>query len=677
MAIRRAASTACLLAFAAAAACLAGGWSDAPEREVTLPSGRKLAYAYHFNRNDVRHSWRVGDSIVALTGSGNLLRFEMPGYKLTHQGIGSPKAVCLGRGVGDEVLAGFADGAVYRLDPSTLARTKVGQLPAAPVWVGAYSTGGKKGVLAITGKPGAILPYTLDPAKPRGEPPCVVHDQLAGKTYPLPLGAEAGLVDSKLRLWVGLDYGEFGGWCGCLDLPTGQLRVVHRGNTKGFLELPDGQVWSYVGGGHMGGYTSSIRRIDVEPAARVYFSKCFAMTPEGYEDLAKLAAKQPIGGIRRIIYEPSTKSVVVDNYRNIFERDLYRGDLALAKWEKLAQLPDWAVGRIGPRPKLPDQLGTENVSRILPTTEGMLLVPAYFRAYENGLWRRVQGHWQELSLALPEEKGVHPDMLRGNPLTGKDGRLLTVYSGHRQPGALSEDVVWIVEWRHGKPERVLTTEACFADDSVFTTPDGQVWAVGWWSSVRRNTLWHLVGSEWQVVGPAPDAGRCPRVVEAQGPPWLVLAGHSDRGANALLLRPAKGTEPTQLVGVKFAGAETKASQIHDAIAWAPGQFVLATDLGVLLYDAATDSLSKPPFPPPNDKIRSLCRDGLGRVWMAGDGLWVTNAAATAVRDIRAAVPIAPADIGSLAADPDHRDGAILALGRRGVLFLRAEEAPAQ
>jgi hypothetical protein len=51
--------------------------------------------------------------------------------------------------------------------------------------------------------------------------------------------------------------------------------------------------------------------------------------------------------------------------------------------------------------------------------------------------------------------------------------------------------------------------------------------------------------------------------------------------------------------------------------------------------------------------------------------------AAAVRNARAAVPIAPDNIRSLAADPDRKDGVILALGRRGVLFLRADEAPAR
>ncbi|HUT35154.1 MAG TPA: hypothetical protein VNE39_16815 [Planctomycetota bacterium] len=73
MATRGAGSTACLLAIAAAAACLADGWSDAPEREVTLPSGRKLAYACHFNRNDVRESCRVGDAIVLALGRRGVL----------------------------------------------------------------------------------------------------------------------------------------------------------------------------------------------------------------------------------------------------------------------------------------------------------------------------------------------------------------------------------------------------------------------------------------------------------------------------------------------------------------------------------------------------------------------------------------------------------------------------
>jgi hypothetical protein len=149
-----------------------------------------------------------------------------------------------------------------------------------------------------------------------------------------------------------------------------------------------------------------------------------------------------------------------------------------------------------------------------------------------------------------------------------------------------------------------------------------------------------------------------------------------KNCSLLLLKEGKEGAKPSVTRVELAGPGQPPQEIYDAMAWNKGQIILGTDRGVLLYDMGSSGLSKPPFPAPAEKIRALCRDGLGRVWMAGEGLWVTDTAGKQLRDLRAASPVAPANIRILAIDSAHRDGVFTALDRRGALFLRAEEPPA-
>jgi hypothetical protein len=120
--------------------------------EVKLASGRSASYTVHFDRNSLRDSCRVGDSLIALTSSGTLLRFELPAIKLVRERIGADEVTCIGRGEAAAVLAGLADGSVCRVDPVSLELTDVARLPSAPRWIGRRAAAAKRpaGLLALT-----------------------------------------------------------------------------------------------------------------------------------------------------------------------------------------------------------------------------------------------------------------------------------------------------------------------------------------------------------------------------------------------------------------------------------------------------------------------------------------------------------------------------------------------
>jgi hypothetical protein len=174
-------------ALIATALCLAASASSplrAGDGEARLASGAVARYSYHFDRNALIASRDVDDALIAVTRSGNLLRFDRATFKVTHERVAPASATCLGRGEGDAVLAGFDDGRVCRVDPATLALVEVARLPGRVQWVG-YRTpvgGGRAGFVAVvetsTVNVRRDVQYQVFAS--------VVHDLVTGRTIELP-----------------------------------------------------------------------------------------------------------------------------------------------------------------------------------------------------------------------------------------------------------------------------------------------------------------------------------------------------------------------------------------------------------------------------------------------------------------------------------------------------------
>ena len=238
--------------------------------EARLTSGVVARCEYHFDRNSLRQSLRAGDSLIALTSSGNILRFALPAVRLTRERVGAEVVTCLGRGVDDEVLAGLSDGRVCRVDLVTLDLKEVARLASKPLWVGQYARDGRSGILGVVE---ASKKVTEDGDTWEASY-SVVHDLAAGKTFVFEKQATTFLLDREGRIWLGGDKGEWGGWCGRLDLRTGTtLELKKTGKdipddvnqwpgVYGFVQLRDGQVWAFGGTSHMGFHHGFISRVD-------------------------------------------------------------------------------------------------------------------------------------------------------------------------------------------------------------------------------------------------------------------------------------------------------------------------------------------------------------------------------------------------------------------------------
>jgi hypothetical protein len=183
-------------------------WAPPPSAEVRLASGRAVEYAIHFDRNSLRDSVRVGDGLIALTSSSVLLRFELPAIRLVRERI-DDEVACIGRGEGEAVLAGLADGRICRVDPPTLELSNVVKLPGVPQWYGWYAAQANRpaGLIIATRQ---TKPVVRD-GKRWDEAFSMIHDLATGKTVALDYVATTFLLDRTGQFWAGADRGEWGG----------------------------------------------------------------------------------------------------------------------------------------------------------------------------------------------------------------------------------------------------------------------------------------------------------------------------------------------------------------------------------------------------------------------------------------------------------------------------------
>ncbi len=230
-----------------------------PARQIRLESGRVVEYTIPFDRNALQASERAGNSLIALTSSGVLLRFQLPDVRLVHEHAETVEIKCLGRGEGGAILAGLADGRVCRVNPATLEVTEIAKLPAPARWIGWLS--------ATASPPAGLVVVT-------GSTRSTVHDLVNQKSFTVDHKASTSLLDTTGRLWLGADNGEWGGRVTRVDLTKGTRASIdpppsgdpdwaaHWDGIYGFIELRDHQVWAYGGMSHMGINSRNITRVD-------------------------------------------------------------------------------------------------------------------------------------------------------------------------------------------------------------------------------------------------------------------------------------------------------------------------------------------------------------------------------------------------------------------------------
>jgi hypothetical protein len=680
-------------------------WTPPPSGEVRLASGRVVDYTIHFDRNSLRDSLRVGDALIALTSSGALLRFELPAVRLVRERI-DDEVVCIGRGEGEAVLAGLADGRVCRVEPLTFALTEVAKLPAAPSWVGSCQARGNRlaGLIGLTRKTRLV-----ERDGERWNEPCsVVHDLATGKTFALEHLATTVLLDGAGRLWLGADNGEFGGHVSRIDLSTGIVTAIKPPPSRepgeadswdgvyGFIELRDGQVWAYGGTSHMGLNNGEITRID-EIKARTIAS--FDPPPNPRQEPDPSRPQMPI---THIVEE--NDGLLVFSYSDVFrvDRELKAWNRAVVleiqyHWGRanavgaypavsavhppsregepylLATIGDGYVVLDGPKAtprSIPGQLAAAYVSGIANTSEGIL-----FFEWDDRLptWRLGAEGWVIAALEPPFEPDPNSALAgfekkqegwsRTRVLVGPGGMIYTVSGTGTTPGTRTTS-----RRVDGKAVRLgRETSSLYPSDS-FITADGTLW------NAFYREFWWFQNGRWEIVHALTEKRGPDRLepLNSDGPPWLLHDGFQhdlwrldhDRKGNSPRLTPLEVLEGG------------KALAITDAISWSDRSLLLATRLGLRVYSPLTQTLARINFPEPPQRVTVLARDRLGRLWWGSDkGLGLSDLGAKAPEAFDPVPWIGRSHVYALAPDPEHADGIIASLGARGVAFVRARQKP--
>jgi len=193
--------------------------------------------------------------------------------------------------------------------------------------------------------------------------------------------------------------------------------------------------------------------------------------------------------------------------------------------------------------------------------------------------------------------------------------------------------------------------------SGFATPDGELWAVS------RRGLYRFSESGWvhttaltmeDTVGP-PRL----RALATAGPPWWLLEQTSGE-----LLRLSYEGSLTRLRSVPGGGARLRA-----AVRW-NNAWLFATSAGLRTYNFVESTWSNVDLPVDGSVVRMLALDDAGRLWLAGTGLWVV--VRDRVVDLSGLEPLAGVDVVALIADPHRREGVIVSLGERGLVYVATE-----
>jgi hypothetical protein len=324
---------------------------------------------------------------------------------------------------------------------------------------------------------------------------------------------------------------------------------------------------------------------------------------------------------------------------------------------------------------LPGQLGASSVYGVENTSEGTLFFEGDDRL---PAWTLGAEGWKVASLAPPFEIDPANDAAEiekdaegwyeTSVLVGPGGAIYTV-SGT----GVSDGTRTTGRRVGGKSVRLGRETSSLDPSSSFITADGSLW------NASSGDLKKFAKGRWETVAQFAQAGSLSRLISlnTNGPPWLLLDGYNDN-----LWRLDDGTkgDKPQLSRVEITEAG-KTLRVDDAIPWPNDSLLLATDAGLRAYSPDVRKLSRVDFPEPLQSATTLVRDGLGRLWMGGGtiwtarissrGLWLGEPGARTPEAIDRVAWVGRNEVYAIAPDPQHADGVIVALGSRGVAFVRA------
>jgi hypothetical protein len=337
----------------------------------------------------------------------------------------------------------------------------------------------------------------------------------------------------------------------------------------------------------------------------------------------------------------------------------------------LATVGNGFVGLDGSRSiphEIRGQLAASYVSEITNTSEGTLFSPSDDRL---PTWKLGANGWEIANLAPPLESAAKDDFAAWEKNQGAWHETRLIAAPDRSIYTISGTAVSAgtratTHRVGGKTTKLGQELSSLSPSYSFMTADETLW------NACFDELLRFDNGRWVSVQNLPE-GQAPsshvKPVNSDGPPWLLL---DDFPPSLWQLDHGKNGEHPKLTRLALEEAG-KPVVIDDAIPWSGGDLLLATRAGLRAFVSTKKTLSRTSLAEPPQPPKKLMRDGLGRLWMATESkLYLLNGTGDKSLESFDVVPaIAQKGICAITPAPQHLDGVILALGPRGVAFVRA------
>ncbi|MBP7867908.1 MAG: hypothetical protein KA419_18420 [Acidobacteria bacterium] len=526
-------------------------------------------------------------------------------------------------------------------------------------------------------------------------------------------------IDSSLRLWTSVVIGDIGykGACAVMDLFTGWSAPIPSGGRciRGFTESRDGRVLAFGGWTQIFPQESFVARIDRGrwETLREWSRRAGLLPGEKPEDLYKMKTGEDGGPIKPIdtlaedpwtgeflVLSTDSMSTVDANFRSwtppvtrvlpgrgevsgIEEFSFQMTDLVSLKgctgtWlgfpslQGLILLADTGFFAL----PMPFQLGYSHgnhPSEIANSGDSSWFFPCW--AGSEAAWRFADGRWTAV--------GSFPLEIRNADGTASVWKRTSWYDS-RFLGVSGEDALLVCEsprspgevifsrWSAGKATMEGSSRAGEGNlYGIFFTPDGQMW------SVYGRELVKWAGDDFQAcggIGPLPIPTG---TVRKQS--WhdiTVFPSTRDTGTVFLLMpgdylvRFSFG-DPAQpawtLLDPEWRGEPI--GVVNDVVVETAGTLLILTPRGLFRCDPDSMTLERILVEESPKDLRSTCIDSLGRLWVVGRQLHLSEDAGRTFRPaIDLPVSAFPERV-RIRPDPRAPGEAALTLHNRGVVFL--------
>jgi hypothetical protein len=659
--------------------------------EIKKKDPPKLGLEYHFDRNAIADSRVIGNQLVALTSSGNLVTLDGETFAARKERVLRRRATCLGPADQTHLVAGISNGVLVRIAAQDLAIERIGQVPGVPRWIG------------IRSKDGAFV--TAYQPERRADSSLLVTDEGQGRTYDL--GVRPVLfLDSKDRLWV-----ASGDKIRSIDLLSGshndRLSKASLSTVRGFAELADGQVWAFGGSERAGGMASFVAR--VSPDVKVLYAAAAKARSPWEPTLAVTHVLDDQAGERILVVSPD-KVVMTDKTLSSWkplegvtsgarESDAFlaRGQAHLSKAGLLLTLARGGVmevtGEVARRHLLPGQNPVMRPSEIVRLANGIAFYgdggPIF---YSDGGWHPLPDPIMPPPELMGPKRATETERnwvaTTTIPIEGVTSYVVAKagpprrYIGHMHG---LRDVVVTAHWDGAVLSVLGREELPIEPDDTFTTPDRQLW------NVDDQGLWNLHGGHWRMVMRlAPEAASAHGTkIDSAGaraeatfksaigeplhfantfrPPFYGLPRHSASWALVRLdSNEAGGVPLIDEVPIKVDGRRLL---LRDLSVWGNTKenLLLATNRGLCAYNVKFGNCDGRRPEGLDGQVDLFMRDGTKRLWLGGRGLWI-------LRDDKQADAVHPwipmlsdTQIATMAESPDGR--LVIGTADRGSVFV--------